>query len=105
MSAVLTLPLESPALEQPLPPAGPEEALFKPPADFVSIRGVRLPRAELVDRSLFSAAQIERLRDQLMAAAPFPHLVLENLFHPALLVNRECSFPAILPHWWPTRMF
>src|SRR5688500_13865502 len=83
MSAILSLPLEAPVLEQKLPPAAPE-ALF-PPSDYVSIRGVRVPRTELVDRSMFSATQRDRLRNALMAASPFPHLVLENLFHPALL--------------------
>lgn len=98
MSAVLTLPLDPPALEQPLPPAGPE-TLFQPLTDFVSIRGVRLPRAELVDRSLFSAAQIERLRNQLIAATPFPHLVLENIFHPALLELVIEEFDAQPGNW------
>jgi len=83
MAAVLSLP-DPPILEQPLPPEAPD-ALFQPPSDFVSIRGVRLPRAELVDRSLFAPSQRDRLRNALMAASPFPHLVLENLFHPALL--------------------
>jgi hypothetical protein len=98
MSAVLSLPLDSPVLEQPLPRAVPD-ALFQPPADFVSIRGVRLPRAELVDRSFFSAAQREQLRDRLMAAAPFPHLVLENLFHPALLELVQEEFEAQPDNW------
>ncbi|MEJ7687957.1 MAG: 2OG-Fe(II) oxygenase [Variovorax sp.] len=70
--------------EQPLAAVSPE-ALFQPPMDFVSIRGVRLPRAELVDRSLFAPEQRARLRRQLLEAAPFPHLVLENIFHPRLL--------------------
>ncbi|VTU36825.1 putative proline hydroxylase [Variovorax sp. PBL-H6] len=84
MSAVLSMPLDSPVLEQPLP-AAEQNPRFQPPGDFVSIRGVQLPRAELVDRALFSPAQRDRLRNALMAASPFPHLVLENLFNPALL--------------------
>ena len=43
MSAVLSFPLDSPVLEQPLAGASPE-ALFRAPRDFISIRGVRLPR-------------------------------------------------------------
>ncbi|HJS03742.1 MAG TPA: 2OG-Fe(II) oxygenase [Variovorax sp.] len=84
MSAVLSLPLDPPVLEQPLP-AAEQDPRFHPPGDFVSIRGVHLPRAELVDRALFSPDQRDRLRNTLMAASPFPHLVLENLFNPALL--------------------
>jgi len=84
MSAVLSLPLDPPVLEQPLP-ATEQDPRFQPPADFVSIRGVQLPRAELVDRALFAPAERDRLRNALMAASPFPHLVLENLFNPALL--------------------
>jgi hypothetical protein len=84
MSAVLSFPLDSPVREQPL--AGALlQARFQPPTDFISIRGVRLPRAELVDRSLFAPDQRERLHQKLLAASPFPHLVLENIFHPTLL--------------------
>ncbi len=84
MAAVLSFPLDAPVLEQPLAGASPE-ALFRAPSDVVSIRGVRLPRAELVDRSLFAPEQRECLQRQLLAGSPFPHLVLENIFHPALL--------------------
>jgi hypothetical protein len=84
MSAVLSFPLDSPVLEQPLADAL-LKARFQPPPDFISIRGVRLPCAELVDRSLFAPEQRERLHQKLLAASPFPHLVLENIFHPTLL--------------------
>ncbi|OUL98357.1 2OG-Fe(II) oxygenase [Variovorax sp. JS1663] len=97
MSAVLSLPLDPPVLEQPLPPAAPE-ARFQP-ADFVSIRGVRLPRTELVNRDLFSEEKREQLRDQLMAARPFPHLVLDDIFHPALLELVLEEFEAQPDNW------
>jgi Rps23 Pro-64 3,4-dihydroxylase Tpa1-like proline 4-hydroxylase len=53
--------------------------------DHLCIRGVRLPCAELVDRSFFTPERRERLRQELASALPFPHLVLDGLFHPALL--------------------
>ena len=99
MSAVLSFPLDTPVLEQPLAGASPE-ALFQPPTDFVSIRGVRLPRAELVDRSLFTPEARERLHRQLVAGSPFPHLVLENIFHPALLELVAEEFDALPGNGW-----
>jgi len=99
MSAVLSFPLDTPVLEQPLAGASPE-ALFHPPTDFVSIRGVRLPRAELVDRSLFTPEARERLNRQLMAGSPFPHLVLENIFHPALLELVAEEFDTLPGNGW-----
>ena len=54
-------------------------------ADFVSIRGVRLLMDQLVDASFFTPEATQRLREQLFAATPFPHLVIEGLFNPALL--------------------
>ena len=95
MSAVLSLPLDLPVHEQPPLPAARNAPQFAPPGDFISIRGVRLPRAELVDRALFAPQQRELLRNELMAAAPFPHLVLENLFNPALLDLVEEEFDAL----------
>lgn len=53
--------------------------------DIVSIRGVRLPLAELVDHSLFQPARQAALHQQLQQALPFPHLVLEGIFNPRLL--------------------
>lgn len=76
MSALLSFPSSSPQLRIVADNAS---------SSFVTIRGVRLPMDELVDRSLFTSEGRQRLNSQLMAAAPFPHLVLENLFHPALL--------------------
>ncbi len=98
MSALLSFP-DLPAHEQPLAAVSPE-ALFQPPMDFVSIRGVRLPRAELVDRSLFAPEQRERLRRQLLDAAPFPHLVLENIFHPGLLELVAEEFDSFSGRGW-----
>jgi hypothetical protein len=99
MSAVLSFPLDSPVLEQPLA-AVSLEARFPPAADFIGIRGVRLPRAELVDRSLFAPAQRERLHQKLLAASPFPHLVLENIFHPALLELVAEEFDMLSDDGW-----
>lgn len=53
--------------------------------DFVCIRGVSLPMDELVDPSLFDPARQATLRAKLLAATPFPHLVLQDLINPALL--------------------
>jgi hypothetical protein len=83
MSALLSFD-DVPVHEQPLRDASPR-ALFEPPADFLSIRGVRLPMAELVNRSFFEPEQRERLHQQLIAGKPCPHLVMDGLFHPALL--------------------
>ena len=54
-------------------------------ADFVSIRGVRLLMDQLVDASFLTPEATARLHERLMAATPFPHLVVEGLFNPALL--------------------
>jgi len=40
---------------------------------------------QLVDASFFTPEATQRLREQLFAATPFPHLVIEGLFNPALL--------------------
>ncbi|SCK57265.1 Proline 4-hydroxylase (includes Rps23 Pro-64 3,4-dihydroxylase Tpa1), contains SM-20 domain [Variovorax sp. HW608] len=72
------------AEQSPLPVEGTESP--RPLLDdHVCIRGVRLRYSELVDRSFFAPEQRERLRQQLELAQPFPHLVLDGLFHPALL--------------------
>src|SRR5688572_5786612 len=65
------------------------------PKDTVTIRGVSLPLPELVDRSFFQADRIEALRQRLQAAQPFPHLVIEGLFHPHLLELAAEEFDAI----------
>lgn len=87
MSALLSFPpvsagsaVDPGALPLELPGAQPQTA-----TDFVSIRGVRLPLAELVHRPLFSAESRDSLRRQLLEGKPFPHLVLDGIFHPALL--------------------
>ncbi len=57
----------------------------------ITIRGVRLVLSDLVNRKLFEPEAVQRLRAQLLAAKPFPHLVVEGIFHPDLLtlVNEE----------------
>ena len=84
MSALLSFPIEPPVREQPMP-ADSSRTLYKMPSDFISIRGVHLPIDELVDAALFVPGHRQRLRLQLLDAKPFPHLVLDGLFHPALL--------------------
>lgn len=54
-------------------------------SDFLSIRGTRLAWAELVDARLNDAAYREELRQGLQRAEPFPHLVVQDWFHPELL--------------------
>ena len=70
-------------------------------ADFVSIRGVRLLMDQLVDASFFTPEATQRLREQLFAATPFPHLVIEGLFNPALLelVREEFDSHAAAEAW------
>ena len=75
MSALLSFPSSPPTLR----------VVAERVADFVSIRGVRLLMDQLVDASFFTPEAMERLREQLFAATPFPHLVIEGLFNPALL--------------------
>jgi hypothetical protein len=52
---------------------------------FVSIRGVRLRFEELLDTSQLTTGDAVRLREQLLQATPFPHLVLKGLFNERLL--------------------
>jgi hypothetical protein len=99
MSALLSVPIESPVHEQPWAAVSPD-VRFPPPTDFISIRGVRLPRGELVDPGLFAPGQRERLRDQLVSTTPFPHLVLENIFHPALLELVAEEFDMLPATFW-----
>lgn len=66
----------------------PDEAFA--PADpangnTITIRGVRLQLSDLVNRKLFEPEERQRLREALKAAKPFPHLVVEGIFHPDLL--------------------
>jgi len=53
--------------------------------DFLVIRGRRLALAELVDARLLDATYRIELRQQLRAAQPFEHLVVDNWFNPELL--------------------
>ncbi len=63
----------------------PANMAFRTPPDYLSIRGVRLPIDELVNRALFVPEHRQRLRHRLLDASPFPHLVLDGIFHPDLL--------------------
>lgn len=83
MSALLSAPPESRCM--PAPAVDAPTAGAVPTGDFVSIRGVRLLLAELVDRQFFTPEKQDCLRAHLRDAKPFPHLVLDHLFHPALL--------------------
>lgn len=56
-----------------------------PSADRIRIRGVDLPLDRLVDARLRDPDWQAARRQELAAAKPFPHLVLEQLFHPELL--------------------
>lgn len=68
--------------------------------DVVSIRGVRLPVAELVDQRFFEPGKAEELHRQLLAASPFPHLVLPNVFNPRLLELVIEEFDLLPPSAW-----
>ncbi|MFD1873221.1 2OG-Fe(II) oxygenase [Hymenobacter bucti] len=83
MSTVLqsVVPATTSTLNAP-PPSGLAEAMQ---VDCVTIRGTSLCLDELVDLSFFTPEARQRLRAQLSAAVPFPHLVVEGLFNPDLL--------------------
>jgi 2OG-Fe(II) oxygenase superfamily len=83
VSALLSFP-EPSARERPLA-VDSANAAFRTQPDFLSIRGVRLPIDELVNRALFVPEYRQRLRHRLLDATPFPHLVLDGIFNPALL--------------------
>jgi hypothetical protein len=99
VSALLSVEFAPPAHEQPLAAGRAPNALFDT-TDFISIRGVRLPMADLVDRTLFAPARQQQLREELHGAAPFPHLVLDHLFHPALLELVAEEFDALPGSGW-----
>ncbi|MEP6721449.1 MAG: 2OG-Fe(II) oxygenase [Variovorax sp.] len=69
-------------------------------ADSVTIRGVRLPLHELVDRQFFESERRQALRDRLQAGKPFPHLVVEGLFNPRLLELVTEEFEALPGAQW-----
>jgi hypothetical protein len=54
-------------------------------ADYVCIRGRRLRLKDLVDPRLLQADYILGLRERMAGARPFPYLVIEDCFQPALL--------------------
>lgn len=56
-----------------------------PTHDHISIRGRRLALADLVDRRLFDANHLIALREQLVSAKPYPHLVVSGWFDVTLL--------------------
>lgn len=67
------------------------------PPDVIRIRGVDLPLDRLVAHELLDAQWQQEMHRRLMAARPFPHLVLENLFDPHLLalVHEDFDAPAL----------
>jgi hypothetical protein len=70
--------------------------------DFVSIGGVRLPMRALVDPRIHNPEFAAGLRQQFERAAPFPHLVIEALFHPLLLEQVAAEFERIPNDGWRT---
>ena len=52
---------------------------------FISIRGVRLDLACLLNEDLLQPSGIAVLRERFFAAQPFEHLVIKGLFNPTLL--------------------
>ncbi|VWX57427.1 Proline 4-hydroxylase (Includes Rps23 Pro-64 3,4-dihydroxylase Tpa1), contains SM-20 domain [Burkholderiales bacterium 8X] len=97
MSAVLSFPTENLISSAPMAPLHEAaDVAF----DGISIRGVRLPFAEIVDRSFFAQDRIDQLRQQLNGAAPFPHLVLKDVFNPALLELVAEEFDGLPGDYW-----
>lgn len=84
MAALLPHDPETSVRTRPLPMTL-QAGLLEPQADFISIRGVRLSARELVNPAFLDAERCARLRQQLLDAKPFPHLVVDGLFNPALL--------------------
>lgn len=69
-------------------------------SDRITIRGVPLVLSELVDAKWFEPEARTRLRQALQEAKPFPHLVLEGLFHPDLLQLITEEFEQNPPAGW-----
>lgn len=63
----------------------PRPAVTGTSSDRIRIRGVDLPLDRLVDPRLRDPAWRTTLKQRLSDAQPFPHLVLDDLFHPDLL--------------------
>jgi hypothetical protein len=82
MSALLSPCIETQVAKRPPPVVS---LVHDPQADFLSIRGVKLSLHELVDPAFFSAERRHKLSEERRQAKPFPHLVIDGLFHPALL--------------------
>lgn len=76
------------------------DAMLRSSMDYVCIRGVQLPLDNLVDRSFFEPERCKQLRDQLAGAQPFPYLVLDGLFHPALLELVAAEFDELPSSEW-----
>jgi 2-oxoglutarate-Fe(II)-dependent oxygenase superfamily protein len=71
-----------------------------PEINSVRIRGVDLPQDKLVDSNLFEPAARTALRERLVRALPFPHLVLEGVFNPGLLNLIRGEFDSIGDGAW-----
>ncbi len=99
MSALPWLASDASLREQPWS-AGLLDAEFQPSTDFVCIRGVQLPLDKLVDRSFFAPERCEQLREELANAKPFPYVILEGLFHPALLELVAAEFDTLPKTGW-----
>lgn len=54
-------------------------------SDYISIRGQQLPLSKLVNERLFEQTYVQSLRERMLSAKPFPHLVMDDLFNPDLL--------------------
>ncbi len=76
------------------------ESRLTPEPDSTCIRGVRLVTAELVDQRLAEPAFRAELRERMLQASPFPHLVLEGLFNPRLLELVAEEFDLMPPETW-----
>ncbi len=68
--------------------------------DSVRIHGVDLPLDQLVDPKLFAAPARAACKEKLLRARPFPHLVLEGVFNPALLDLVRKEFDAVAETNW-----
>lgn len=71
-----------------------------PPEAFVVINGRSLRRENLLNRDMLSSASVKELNRKFREAAPFRHLVLENLFDPELLRLVETEFSLLKKKDW-----
>ena len=72
------------------------------PAAEVIIRGVRLPLGELTHPTLQDADHLDALHQRMLAAKPFPHLVVEDWFNPVLLQLVREEFDDVDRSGWST---